>query len=255
MLSSTKFTYSIPNIYLANALNIFSSIKTAIPSSSFEPITTSAFSFTASSAFPISIPKPHSPELSETLHDTRQEQALSLELTPLPRAQKQPEPQIPPKPKMSAGVAAYPRLHKIYKELVRQNETIFAAEKERNALEDKQSSLKGVSKPIKKGELQSEIDRINERIDLLKVGLSGIAKRYGYQTVQDFYRAYHTGKNAYADYQEKASKWEETYGKNIQKPKKESGHEQLQRFQKEKTVSQVQHSAKVRIESRDKSPF
>ena len=74
------------------------------------------------------------------------------------------------------------------------------------------SSLKGLLKLTKKSELQSEIDRINKRIDLLKVGLSGIAKRYGYQTVQDFYRFYHTAKNAYADYQEKAAKREKTYG-------------------------------------------
>ena len=100
--------------------------------------------------------------------------------------------------------------NKIYKELVRQNETIFEAEKERNALEEKQGSLKGLSKLTKKGELQGEIDRINERIDLLKVGLSGIAKRYGYQTVQDFYRAYHAAQNVYADYQDKAAKWEKT---------------------------------------------
>lgn len=38
---------------------------------------------------------------------------------------------------MSAAAAAYPKLHKIYKELVRQNETIFVAEKERNVLEEK----------------------------------------------------------------------------------------------------------------------
>ena len=68
------------------------------------------------------------------------------------------------------------------------------------------SSLKGLSKLTKKSELQSEIDRINKRIALLKVGLSGIAKRYGYQTVQDIYRSYHTAKNVYADYQEKAAK-------------------------------------------------
>ena len=86
---------------------------------------------------------------------------------------------------MPAEAAAYPKLHKINKELVRQNKTIFAAEKEHNALEEKQGSLKGLSKLTMKGELQSDIDRINERIDLLKVGLSGIAKRYGYQTVQD----------------------------------------------------------------------
>ena len=147
-------------------------------------------------------------ELSEKLHDTRQEQTLPPEPRPttLPKAQKQLKPQIPPKPEMPAEAASYPKLHKIYKELVRQNKTISAAEKERNALEDKQASLKGLSKFTKKGELQGEIDRINERIDLLKVGLSGIAKRYGYQTVQDFYRAYHTAKNAYADYQDKVAR-------------------------------------------------
>ena len=171
-------------------------------------------------------------ELSEKLHDTRQEQVVSPEpkQIPLPKAQKQPKPQIPPKPEMPAEAEAYPKLHKIYRELVRQNETIFEAEKERNALEEKQGSLKGLSKLTKKGELQSEIDRINERIDLLKVGLSGIAKRYGYQTVQDFYLAYHAAKNAYADYQGKAAKWEETYGS---KSKSDSVHKRIQNYQKE----------------------
>ena len=63
--------------------------------------------------------------------------------------------------------ATYPELHKIYKELVRQNEIIFAADKECNALEEKQGGLKGLSKLTRKGELQSEIDRINEWIDHL----------------------------------------------------------------------------------------
>ena len=46
-------------------------------------------------------------------------------------------------------------------------------------------SLKGLAKLTKKGELQSRIDRKNEEIDLLKVGLSGIVKRYGFQTVTE----------------------------------------------------------------------
>ena len=103
--------------------------------------------------------------------------------------------------------------------------------------------MKGLSKLTKKGELQSETDRINKRIVLLKVGLSGIAKRYGYQTVQDFYRAYHTAKNAYADYQERTAKWEETYGKIKQKPKKESLHEQLQNYQRDKSARQSERVA------------
>ena len=176
-------------------------------------------------------------ELSEKLHDTRQEQVVSPEPRPipLPKVQKQPKLQIPPKPEMSAGVAAYSKLHKIYKELVRQNETIFAAEKERNALEEKQGSLKGLSKLTKKGELQSEIDRINERTALLKMGLSGIVKQYGYQTVQDFYRAYHAAQNAYADYQEKATKWEEAYGK---KQKGDTIHGRIQSYQRDQPARQ-----------------
>ena len=180
-------------------------------------------------------------ELSEKLHNTRQEQVVSPEPRPipLPKAPKPAEPKIPSKPEMSASAAAYPKLHKIYKELVRQNETIFEAEKERNALEEKQGSLKGLSKLTKKGELQSEIDRINERIDLLKVGLSGIAKRYGYQTVQDFYRAYHTAMNAYADYQEKAAKWEKTYGT---KKRSDSIHDRIQSYQIDQSLRQPERT-------------
>ena len=104
---------------------------------------------------------------------------------------------------------------------------------------DKQGSLKGVSKFIKKCELQSEIDRLNERIALLKVRLSGIAKRYGYQTVQDFYRAYHTAKNAYADYQDKAAKWEETYGT---KAKRDTVRDRIQSYQREESARQPERS-------------
>ena len=181
-------------------------------------------------------------ELSGKLPDTRQEQVVSPEpkSKSLPKPQKQAEQTIPPEPTMTAEAAAYPKLHKIYKELVRQNETIFVAEKERNTLEEKQGSLKGLSKLTKKGELQSEIDRINERIDLLKVGLSGIAKRYGYLTMQDFYRAYHAAKNAYTDYQEKAAKWEEVYGTKV---KRDTVHNKIKSYQREQSARQSERIA------------
>lgn len=38
------------------------------------------------------------------------------------------------------------------------------------------------------------------RIDILKAGLLGIAKRYGFQDVQDFYWTYNKALNAYADW-------------------------------------------------------
>ena len=44
--------------------------------------------------------------------------------------------------------------------------------------------LKGLARFTKKCKLQSKIDRKNEEIDILKIGLSGIAKKYGYQNNQ-----------------------------------------------------------------------
>ena len=118
---------------------------------------------------------------------------------------------ILPKPVISAEAAAYPKLLKIYKELNRQNEMIFEAEKERNALELERDGLKGIARFTKKGELQSRIDRKNEEIDILKIGLSGIVKRYRYQNVQDFYRTYHKSYRAYIAYREQVADWVETY--------------------------------------------
>ena len=119
---------------------------------------------------------------------------------------------LPPYPKalrMSAEAAAYPKLLKVYKELNRQNGIIFDAERERNSLEIERDSLKGLAKLTKKGELQSRIDCKNEEIDLLKVGLSGIVKRYGVQNVHDFYKTFAVSKTANAEYRDKAEKWEE----------------------------------------------
>ncbi|MCM1409375.1 MAG: hypothetical protein NC305_02380 [Lachnospiraceae bacterium] len=67
------------------------------------------------------------------------------------------KPKIPPKPVMSAEAAAYPKLFKIYKELKRQNEIIFEAEKERNVWELERDDLKGFARFTKKGELQGSI--------------------------------------------------------------------------------------------------
>lgn len=151
-----------------------------------------------------------------------------------------PKPETPKKPLMSAEAAAYPKLSKIYKELNRQNGIIFDAEKERNALELECDSLKGFSKLTKKGEIQSRIDCKNEEIDLLKSGLSGIVKRYGFHTVQDFYKAYHSAKSAYAEYCDKSDKWEKSYGENTQWQDKESVHERLQNYQRENVNRQTE---------------
>lgn len=118
-------------------------------------------------------------ELSTKLFDTGQTQAQVSTQKPVqqpPEKEIQAKPKIPPKPVMPAEAAAYPKLFKIYKELKRQNEIIFEAEKERNVWELERDNLRGFARFTKKGELQSKIDRKNEEIDILKIGLSGIAK-------------------------------------------------------------------------------
>ena len=64
-------------------------------------------------------------------------------------------------------------------------------------------------------------------------------KRYGYQTVQDFYRAYHTAKNAYIDYQDKVSKWEETYGTKV---KSDTIHGRMQNYQRYESAWQSEQA-------------
>lgn len=138
---------------------------------------------------------------------------------------------IPPRPAMPEEAKAYPKLEKIKKELDKQNEVIFQAEKERSTLETRRGDLKGLQALTKKGSLQRRIDEKTEQIDILKAGLSGIVKRYGYRNVKEFYGEYHTAQRSYWDYQDKVKGWEDTYAVSA-KPKQKSIHEHIQEYQK-----------------------
>jgi hypothetical protein len=146
--------------------------------------------------------------------------------------EQEPEPamQILPRPVMPEDAKAYPKLVKIKKELDKQNAVIFQAEKERNTLEIERDDLKGLQKLTKKAALQKQIDSKNEQIDILKTGLSGIARRYGYENVQHFYGAYNAAGRAYLDYQDRVKEWESLYGENAN-PKQKSLHERMQEYQ------------------------
>ena len=187
------------------------------------------------------------PKKEKIMHKEPTEDLLTQQRAMQPKTQTADleTPQIPPKPVMSAKAAAYPKLLKIYKELNRQNGIIFDAERERNELELERDSLKRFARLTKKGELQSRIDRKNEEIDLLKVGLSGIVKRYGFQSVHDFYKAFATAKTANSDYRDKADRWEERYGEKAQR-REESIHRRLQKYQKENTDRQARQTSKNR---------
>ena len=187
------------------------------------------------------------PKQEQITHKEPTDDLSTQQRTLQPKTQTaEPEtPQIPPKPVMSAEAAAYPKLLKIYKELNRQNGIIFDAERMRNELELERDSLKGLAKLTKKGELQSRIDRKNEEIDLLKVGLSGIVKRYGFQTVHDFYKVFSVSKTANAEYRNKVDKWEEQYGEKVQN-KEESISKRLRNYQRENADRQTKQISKSR---------
>ena len=156
--------------------------------------------------------------------------------TPKVDVAEPPKPKIPPRPVMPPEAATYPRLKKIDTELNRQNRIIFDAEHERAMLEIERDDLRGFARLTKKQELDSKIDRKNEEIRILKAGLSGIVRQQGFRTVQEFYTALKTSRDAYYKYQEESTKWEEAYGeKNT--PKTENMHEKIQRY-KEKAAQQ-----------------
>ena len=79
--------------------------------------------------------------------------------------------------------------------------------------------------------------------NFLKIGLSGIAKRYGYKNVQEFYR-YHKSHSAYIAYREKEAAWDKDYGSDNQKRDKESVLERLGNLPKKAADYQQQRMVK-----------
>lgn len=97
-----------------------------------------------------------------------------------------------------------------------------------------------------KTETSAKVVSKNEEINLLKMGLSGIAKRYGFQTVHDFYKTFAVSKTANAEYWDKADRWEEKYGENTGRQEKESVYKRLQNHQRGKTDRQTKQTSKSR---------
>ncbi len=155
------------------------------------------------------------------------------------------KPQIPPKPEMPPEAAMYPKLKKIDAELKRQNSIIFDVERERGLLEIERSDLKGLAKITRKGEFDRKIALKDEEAEVLKKGLSGIVRQYGFANVQEFYNTFKTSEDAYRRYQKELSKWEDTYGENA-KPKEESFSEKLQRYQKQVSEQNYLHTSDYR---------
>lgn len=68
-------------------------------------------------------------------------------------------------------------------------------------------------------------------LELKKSELSGIVKRYGFDTVQQFYNAIKIAQDATYKYQMDVATWEENYGEKT--PPKETFEERLRVYQRE----------------------
>ncbi len=108
----------------------------------------------------------------------------------------------------------YPKLKKIDAELKRQNSIIFDVERERGLLEIERSDLKGLARLKRKGELDRKIALKDEEAEVLKKGLSGIVRQYGFANVQEFYNIFRTSENAYRRYQKQVSEQNHQYTSN-----------------------------------------
>ena len=131
-----------------------------------------------------------------------------------------PKPAIPPRPKPSKEAASYKRLCEINQKLKAQNNAIFAAEQQRNELEEQLAGCKGIFKAGRRSELSRQIADKNERIANMKARLSGIVREYGFKNVESFYKALHKSESANEDYQNRSKKWEQQYGEKPQSLRK-----------------------------------
>ena len=154
---------------------------------------------------------------------------------------------IPDKPVMTPEAAAYPKLKKMKAELDNQNNLIFQAEQQRGNLEIELSDLKRLAKITRKAELQRKIDEKTDYIKQLKIGLSNMVSRYGYENMNEFLLTLKESKAAYEIYQQAVDNWNksndqleivfdeaETIYEKLAKLKKDTMHSQQYSYKQKK---------------------
>ena len=133
------------------------------------------------------------------------------------------------RPKMSEGVANYPKLQEIYDELNERNWAIHTEQKQLNLLELSLSKLKGVFKTKERKEVQAQIEESERNIANMTETLQHIVKGYGYKTVQDFMVEYNAARSENSAYEKELAEWKRKYG-----PKEElSGNDLIEQMMEE----------------------
>ncbi len=119
---------------------------------------------------------------------------------------------IPPRPEFSMGMEEYDKIQKIYKQLVKQENTVLTCEKELGQLRQDLLLCTGVFQGKRRKELQGQITAKEQQTADAKQRLGDIVRGYGYPSVDSFMGIYRNTKTDYADYTKRLKKWGEKYG-------------------------------------------
>lgn len=119
---------------------------------------------------------------------------------------------MPPMPKISTKAHEFSRLAEIYDKMLQQNEAIFQKEQQLCSTKKALDSTKGIFRGKQQKELQASIDILNLQISNKKNTLSGIVRRYGFETAKQFMDEYNETKSAYKEYQKSVLSWKAKYG-------------------------------------------
>ena len=119
---------------------------------------------------------------------------------------------IPPRPEFSMGMEEYDKMQYIYKQLVKQENTVLTCEKELGQLRQDLLLCTGVFQGKRRKELQGQITAKEQQTADAKQRLGDIVRGYGYPSVDDFMRIYRNTKADYTDYIKCLKEWGEKYG-------------------------------------------
>lgn len=119
---------------------------------------------------------------------------------------------IPPRPEFSMGMEEYDKIQNIYKQLVKQENTVLTCEKELGQLRQDLLLCTGVFKGKRRKELQGQISGKEQQIANVKQRLGDIVRGYGYPSVDSFMRIYRSTTADYTDYTKRLKKWGDKYG-------------------------------------------
>ena len=110
------------------------------------------------------------------------------------------------------GMEEYDKIQNIYKQLVKQENTVLTCEKELGQLRQDLLLCTGVFQGKRRKELQGQITAKEQQTADAKQRLGDIVRGYGYPSVDDFMRIYRNTKADYTDYIKCLKEWGEKYG-------------------------------------------